>query len=1163
MGFLQDLTNKAKNIASKGKSVILDQLSSETTYERDATGNFQMTSTTGNKPKLFSTVKEMTIPGRNYTDAQINAATPTGKEKITGIVKGAGEIVQGGLSVAHMLGNTIADTIVPGYDAEKRKAARESINTKVSEKLAPKTAGEAKVMRMVDILGFVAAPVKATKLSKLEEISSLAKNSLKNEKSGFREKSLDYFREDPKRVQEGEVRLREIEDGSIVIEDGRHRLEVGRETGIKPNIVDVTSEYTGKPSAKVAQLKMELEAQTIPPKKEFDIPRTATGDVDVKKFIDTQDAIRQSEKKSNKATNILTDFKNEVENKLVDFTAPILRAYNKGLADDLDFKNSQVNKANINDYIDRTLNTPSITKGFLKDNGFSDIVQQLDSTELKEFDQYLIARHGLDVRKNDVNVGMNRPLEADEALVRQLGPKYESLAESIDTFAKARRDYMVESGLLSKENAAMLEEKYPHYVPFSRVFNEDELVDKFGSKGVASLSTNTSVQKFDGGSDRAIESPLESFIELTSKMIAQGEKNKAAQTIVSYKDVKNNPFGLRRVTDDAPVSPDKDTISFFNNGKKETWEVNADIAKAAKALNVQQISILGQIFAAPVRTARIGISGISPAFTAANVVRDNISAAIFSDNGLRASPLNPIHFGKAVATAIKHDALYDEMISQGALMTSFDASRNAKTATLAALRSEKSRFANIVYNGKNPLRWIRSIEDVIQRSEEATRISQYKAAKEAALERGVDLETAKIIASRAARENSVNFARRGEYGTAISAAYLYLNASIQGSRLLVRNLKNKPAATSAKIITNLMFPAAALTYYNLSDPERKKVYDQLQDYEKDGNLILILPSSSEEGGRYTVAKIPLPPGVGEFAGMIRRPIEASYGLDEIGFGEAASRMLKAVQPIDLQNPVNSVTPQAVKLVVQPAVNQNLFTGNPIVPRGMQDKSPDRQFFAKEKGDNKNTSGTAKLIADNLGVSPIKTEETIKTGFGSVAKNILNISDKVLAKTGAIEEDQIGGEGFFESIGKRFNSAAGGKQDNETLNVIYDALEKSRSDGDVLSEKAFMLNEELKQLPKEEANALARKVKEEEPDLYTALKKEVDNQKKGFTQEESALTSLPVKDGTRAKVIKELSDKIYNEQGKEAANAYIKDLRDKKIISDDVLKQLKELRSTQE
>lgn len=88
----------------------------------------------------------------------------------------------------------------------------------------------------------------------LDTLSDVVENSLKNSKTGIKDKTLDFLRKNPDEITKGEVRLREIEDGRIVIEDGRHRLQAGLEKGIKPNIVDVTQEYTGQPSRSVRDL---------------------------------------------------------------------------------------------------------------------------------------------------------------------------------------------------------------------------------------------------------------------------------------------------------------------------------------------------------------------------------------------------------------------------------------------------------------------------------------------------------------------------------------------------------------------------------------------------------------------------------------------------------------------------------------------------------------------------------------------------------------------------------------------------------------------------------------------------------------------------------------------------------------------------------------------
>lgn len=1315
MGFLDDLTKKASGIVTKGKNFLADQLSSETTYERDATGNFQVTSTTGNKPKIVKTAKEFLVPGRGYTDAEIKAAQPTTKDSVMGISKAAGEIVQGGLTLTHMLGNKIADTILPGYDSQEAATYRNKINEKVSEKLAPKTAGEAKTMRFTDIAGFAAAPTKVTKLTKVDDLikasnatdaftalkangftddairagnldtkiaaaadevavqkvlkdvmpSVKTSNNAPKLKSGLLTqkqifKDLQYQGYSKQEISDAlslsksqeslgttafdaedvlsnlktksdsaskattyrGASIKEWEDvkkngtfndkeGTVMIDKKTGKPirydDAGKNTTTSKELADgyaknsssdggVTIEFKPEAKAKmrfsakfestdlqadeflgegldindVARVtdkngnviyesgSQSKKSNTSPiesvakPTKQFDIPKTPTGEVDVPTYVKQQTELRESARGDKSIKTKTVEFLQNLENKMIDFTSPIQRRYNKAMKTDPLFAASQKNQPRIQDNIDRVFNAPAITAAFVKEKGFAKAVQSIDEADLDAFDQYLTAKHAIDLDTRGITTGRN--MQADTALVKAMGPKFEEAAKQIQKYNDERLEYMVESGLISRELKDELLRKHPNYVPFQRVFSEDELANGsgFGSSGVASISKQSVVQKIVG-SNREIESPLESLLELTNKAVQQGEKNKAALTLTSYVDIDGNPFGLRKISKTTDAAPDKDTISVLRNGKKEIWEVDADVAKAAKALDVERMNILGKIVSAPLRLARLGITGVfNPAFMLANVARDQLSSFIFSDNGLRSSAANPRVFGAALAEAIKHGKLYDEMLSEGALMTSFDVARDAVKPTLKGVVADKSRISKLKFVAKNPSQWFRQLEDAVGRSEEVARIQQYIGNKQAALAQGMTEAQARVYAARAARENSTNFARRGEYGTVLNNTILYINAGIQGSRLLIRKLKNNPVQTSTKIVTGLMLPVASATYWNLKDPERKRIYDEeLQDWEKENNLILILPGAKKgEDGRWEgVLKYPLPPGVGQFANFVRRPIEQSYGLDEVQFKEAAENLLRVVSPTDLTNPVNSLTPQILKPGIQAVTNKDLFTGYDIVPKSLQDRPVEKQI-------EETTSGTAIDIANTIGVSPVKLEKFMTDTTGALSPQVLNAADRIRG------EEQIGGRSIMENISRRFTSAAGGKMEAEQMDELYTLLSESRGRAADMTDSAEDTLTQLEQMPKEQANTELRRIFEENRPLYDKITDVRKDKELGLTRPERVMKQLPVKDGTRAAYIYDQYLEI-KASSPEDAKAYLKDLREKKIISDEVLDQLKELKNSQE
>jgi Large polyvalent protein associated domain 38 len=884
-------------------------------------------------------------------------------------------------------------------------------------------------------------------------------------------------------------------------------------------------------------------------------------------------------------------FLKNAKTKLVDFAAPIEDV----LADTLK-KTKVVLKPSehITNQIDRVLRAPTIAGQFVRDGGLEKVIK--DAPDLDALDQYLIARHARTVTANGVKTG--RDIEKDARLIEALAPEYEAIAKTVTEYSRKLLDYSVDSGLISKQLAAKLREAYPDYVPLNRIFEEGELVDHGfgGGKAVASLSRQTVVQKLSG-SEREIASPLESLIAKTNDAFRQGEKNKAARILASYKDLPGNPFqitplrtaenvtkridlyseakelrplqdridrfiksrshDLRRLESEinrlnkqglhaslkgaapefpaTPVSAiritrkpatadavrfgandqllerlpgnppsasakdasfavpsatdvkkfvnalftdpnadldlikkkiatrenklgplldtlstlrknfdevrsyrselldearllsdaksrGKSTFSAFNDGIKEIYETTPEVADAAKALNVQQLNILGKILALPVRVAKLGITGINIPFVASNIAKDQVTGFINSNKALQTSIANPLNFVRALFSAVKHDDLYQELVREGAGGTSFDIARDQIPATIDRIRASRSVAGRALYTVKHPSQLLRAAEDIIGRSEELTRLQQYRGTREALIKQGMSPAEAKIAAAKAARENTVNFARRGEWGTVLNSAFLYLNAGIQGTRTLVRSAATRPLQTGAKIATTVFLPVSVATAWNMSDPNRRKAYEDIAEFEKENNIIIVPPDPvQDDRGRWNVIKIPLAQGVNSLATVPRRALEQAFGLDDVRAREIAQSLVATVSPIAPTKgaALSSLTPQAIKPTLEQASNMNFFTGRPIVPHGMTKKPAEEQVFEE-------TSGAARRIGKRFNMSPLKVESFIRETFGGVGSQALNALDRALAAGRLIPKDQIGGESTFEATVRRFRKATGGE-----------------------------------------------------------------------------------------------------------------------------------------
>ena len=507
----------------------------------------------------------------------------------------------------------------------------------------------------------------------------------------------------------------------------------------------------------------------------------------------------------NNALNIYNDLKR----KLVDSTAPIEDALREAQSK-YNFK--ILPKNDISNHIDRTLRAPTLAGQFAKDKGIAEVIKNVDN--LEALDQYLIAKHSNDVSKRGIQTG--RDLTRDEQLVKSLAPQYEPYAQKITQYSHALLDYSVESGLISKDLATDLKRIYPNYIPLNRIFSELEKtpITHVGG-GPASISGQTIIQKLEG-SDKEIESPIASLLAKTNDAFSQGERNKTARLLASYKNLPGFEGLIKELPEGQTA---KHTFSYLDNGVKKTLQTTPEIEAAAKNLDEQQLSLLGKVIAAPTRLAKAGITGLNIPFTLSNLLKDQMFAGVTSEKAIKTSILNPSVFLKSLFSALKHDELYEELVRAGGGGTSFDIARNQTPQTIEKIRSGKSIGSKLKYLVKNPSELLRSVEDVIGRSEELTRLQQFKGMKDALLKEGRTEQDATILAAKAARENTANFSRRGDWGKVLNSAFLYLNAGIQGARSFIRATARNPKGTALKVATTLFLPVAATTAWNLNDPK--------------------------------------------------------------------------------------------------------------------------------------------------------------------------------------------------------------------------------------------------------------------------------------------------------------------------------------------------------
>lgn len=307
----------------------------------------------------------------------------------------------------------------------------------------------------------------------------------------------------------------------------------------------------------------------------------------------------------------------------------------------------------------------------------------------------------------------------------------------------------------------------------------------------------------------------------------------------------------------------------------------------------------------------------------------------------------------------RNQALYDEFRRNGGQM-SFSAYRDTTTIadevnealgglgkfTLAKLPGVAAKVSWRVIHTLY-LKWVGAINEGF---ENATRLAVYMAARENGY--------SPAKAARMAREATVNFSRRGQWTTAISAYKMFFNPNVQGNvktlRMLMGERDATPAQQSRARRARVLYAALPtlgfmLTLWNAAaggDDEdekrpgkRRLKYMGIPDYERDGNMIFIYGSHEVNGKRLPkYIKIPKSFGLGIPITLGEQMALMMLG-QQTPTGAAAATMrsiMGVFNPLGSQNPfekgfwMNQVAPTLATPAIDMTMNRD-WTGRPIVP----------------------------------------------------------------------------------------------------------------------------------------------------------------------------------------------------------------------------------------
>lgn len=398
-------------------------------------------------------------------------------------------------------------------------------------------------------------------------------------------------------------------------------------------------------------------------------------------------------------------------------------------------------------------------------------------------------------------------------------------------------------------------------------------------------------------------------------------------------------------------------ISVLEQGKRTWYQVHPELYQALMGAHTEELQTWVRWLSVPARTLRAGAT-LAPEFIGRNPLRDQVQAFITSDYGFKPG----FDFVRGFWHMLRHTETYGQWRAAGgerASLLGLDRAALSRTFKRAVAREG---IPNVVYN---PLEMLRAVSAAM---EDATRVGEFARA----VGKEGTSKAALLRAAAASREVSVDFARHGAKTAAIRNLSAFWNARLQGYDRLFRAMKAHPARTLGRVFLGITAPSIALYYVNRDDPD----YWQLPQWQRDLFWLVKIKG--------TWVRIPKPFELGIVFGSIperilewwdtKDPRRVSATLTDFALSEAKGVFL----PI----------PQSVQPLIENLANYNLFTGRPIVPKGLEKVAPEAQVGP-------HTSELAAQLGRFLDVSPAMIDNLLFAWSGGLGRLGSDIATKGL------------------------------------------------------------------------------------------------------------------------------------------------------------------------
>jgi hypothetical protein len=633
-------------------------------------------------------------------------------------------------------------------------------------------------------------------------------------------------------------------------------------------------------------------------------------------------------------------------------------------------------------------------------------------------------------------------------LQAEIGPQaYAKLVQAGQEYQAVMRralDIQVDSGRMTPELRDQVLASNDFYAPFKvlRHFEEDEPFIRGG--GTSRIPSSEQLVKRITGiddNDVRIGSPTSVAAEQIYKGYILAQKNRKLRELATLSRLDPDGDFVRLMKPEEQPRTGYEAVTYYVAGVPKRMEVARPIAEALTGAGIQETALVMRALGAAGSAFKMGATGLSVPFNVANAaVFDPLRLATISKYGFR-GPQDFLYtlyewprafwsswrgnLGQFIGAP--PDALYEQWMRSGAANSTLARamSPEAFSSRLPLLKKGvKELYGEATYGLGTPIKVASLLSNTL---EETTKLlGLQRAIRIERLDKlSPDMRRKKwdeIVTELRNYAGSPDFSRMGADMRALNIVIPFLNPRWQGALadfarinpFRQGNAKDAGAAW-ARLATLVAIPSAALTVYNLR-PENEADFNQIP--KEDRERYFHIPFYADPQGKPSIInynkggyyfknrdgvrirgyfRIPKREVSGLIANTVEDFISYAKATDPKAFDEIAmdfgERLLGTASPVSFQgdtlderlaSAAAGVNP-VLRVPTEIAANRNFFTGREIVPKSMQDASPEKQFTEQTPEFYKRLSEKVPDAAPEMMRSPLRLQHGIEGMTGGFAR----------------------------------------------------------------------------------------------------------------------------------------------------------------------------------